>query len=122
MCTQALTAWRALGGGHAEADTLDSLGLIHQRRGENAEAISCYRRAIDIFTELGSGFKAMQSSLRLGDLHHGSGDLVAATQAWHAGRELLPCSQSSADIDAVRLEIEARLAGLSPERRFLVVD
>jgi len=52
-CREALVLHQQIGNRHGEAATWDSLGTVHQRRGNHVEACDAFQRAATICREVG---------------------------------------------------------------------
>jgi tetratricopeptide (TPR) repeat protein len=82
MCGQALALFNKMGDEYGEAATWDSLGEAHLRRGDHAQAITCYQRTIEVCREMGDHYHEAIGLDHLGDAHHAAGDRKAAQGAW----------------------------------------
>jgi tetratricopeptide (TPR) repeat protein len=51
-------------------------------RGDYAEAVACYERAIALSRDLADRFNEADTLSSLGDVHHSAGDTPAAHRAW----------------------------------------
>lgn len=88
-----------------EAATWDSLGYIHLRCGNHAEAVSAYRRAVDQFRALGDRVNAADTLVRLGDADEQAGATDQARAVWLAA---LPVHEEVADPSLNRLRKKLR--------------
>jgi len=81
-CQQAIALNQQLGNMHLQPAILDSLAYIHLQLGHNAEAASCYGRAIELFHELGHRYPKAEALACIGDAQQIDGNLPAAREAW----------------------------------------
>jgi tetratricopeptide (TPR) repeat protein len=72
-----------------QANSLDSLGYIHSRLGHHAEAISCYRQALELLAGTQTVTLRAEMLAHLGDAHQAAGDAGAARRAWHQALAVL---------------------------------
>lgn len=81
-CGQALARYRDLGDADSEqAGTWDSLGVVHHRLADYAQAASAYERAIDLYRKTGDRYYEAGTLVRLGETRHAAGDLKGARTA-----------------------------------------
>lgn len=78
-----------MGNRQREADTLDSLGYIHQHLGHSVEAISLYQQAIDLWHALDDYYSRAKSLTRLGTVYHDVHNYAGATAAWEEAFAIL---------------------------------
>ncbi|QFZ19637.1 AfsR/SARP family transcriptional regulator [Saccharothrix syringae] len=64
------------------AETLDSIGYIHERTGELPAAAAAYREAVEEFERHGYAFEMATTLERLGGIHVSSGDNGQAHLTW----------------------------------------
>jgi DNA-binding SARP family transcriptional activator len=105
-CRQALALFQALGDRDGQAHTWDSIGSAHQRLGQHAEAIDCYRQAIDLFRDRDRCQLAM-SLVHLGESQLAAGDPAAARHAWNRALDILT-DLAHPDAGEVRARLAAR--------------
>lgn len=79
---EALKVFRRVSRPDLAANVFDSLGFIHNRLGEHAEAIACFRQALDLI-DPGNGYAAADSLEHLADACRGIGDHANARAALH---------------------------------------
>jgi DNA-binding SARP family transcriptional activator len=103
-CRAALEAHQRLGNRSSEAVTWDTIGYLHQMRGEYPEAIDCYRRAAGMFRELGIRNIEWMALDRLGDTCRLAGDRVGARAAWQRAVRILTDLEHPA-LDRVRAKL-----------------
>ena len=92
-------------GGHGHrggtADTLDSLGFIHLKLGDVAEAKAHYARAVEAYREIGSGAGEGNSLTGFGNALIAAGDPAAAQAAW---REAVVISTGVRPVSAMMVD------------------
>ena len=88
-CAQSLRMSRKIGDRRGQAFAWDSLGFAHHRLGQHLRAITCFRRAIQLYHEMEDPYEQSQTLVHLGDAEHATGDLAAARQAWLRALSLL---------------------------------
>ncbi len=88
-CTEAVELCAESGYKMAEGHTWDSLGYIHHRIGQPADATACYRKAIDILHLLGALHDESRALTHLGDALQETGDIALARQAWQDALAIL---------------------------------
>jgi tetratricopeptide (TPR) repeat protein len=81
-CTEGLRQLEELGYREGQAATWHSLGTVHRRLGQVDEAIRCFRRAADIFRELGHRYREAQTIADLGDAYLAGGETIVARLLW----------------------------------------
>jgi len=81
-CLQAIELCRAIGYSPGEAGTWDTLGVVHQRLGDHASAVTCFRNAITLDREMGNRYDLAMVLLHLGDTYALTGDGDGAREAW----------------------------------------
>jgi DNA-binding SARP family transcriptional activator len=91
--------------GKVPAD-LDSLGGAHHERGDDAEAVDCYRQALALFRESGDRHLEATILTHLGDVQHATGEHDAARKTWRQALDILTDLDHS-DADAVRAKVLA---------------
>jgi tetratricopeptide (TPR) repeat protein len=97
FCRRALALYQDVGDRDGEAHTWDSLGYAHHLTCQ-PQAADCYRRAVDLFHELGDHYQEAASLARLGDTRLAVGDHGAAHAAWqHALHILTELHHTEAD-------------------------
>jgi tetratricopeptide (TPR) repeat protein len=62
--------------------TWDSLGYAHHHLGDHAEAVACYRHAIDLYRDLSEYREEAITLSHLGDTHEAAGHADLARAAW----------------------------------------
>ena len=70
------------------AETYDSIGFIHERRGAPSEAATAYRESVQLFEKVGYAFEAAVTLERLGGVLAELEDHPAARQAWERALEI----------------------------------
>jgi tetratricopeptide (TPR) repeat protein len=81
-CLQAIELCRAIGYSPGEAGTWDTLGVVWQRLGDHASAVTCFLNAITLDREMGNRYDLAMVLLHLGDTYALTGDDVGAREAW----------------------------------------
>jgi tetratricopeptide (TPR) repeat protein len=81
-CESALTLLRATADRFGQAETLDSLGLIHFRMGDFASGEKYYLESAELFTGFGHEFNAADTLANLGDALAAAGMPDEATAVW----------------------------------------
>ena len=81
-CLQAIELCRAIGYSPGEAGTWDTLGVVDQRLGDHASAVTCFLNAITLDREMGNRYDLAMVLLHLGDTYALTGDDVGAREAW----------------------------------------
>jgi len=81
-CLQAIELCRAIGYSPGEAGTWDTLGVVWQRLGDHASAVTCFLNAITLDREMGNRYDLAMVLLHLGDTYALTGDGVGARAAW----------------------------------------
>ncbi|ALG09750.1 AfsR/SARP family transcriptional regulator [Kibdelosporangium phytohabitans] len=92
--------------GIVHAETLDSLGYIHERTGRLTDAVSCYQRSVEVFSEKGDTYNVATTLIQLGRALAALGSAEAAA-VWRRALELCEIQQRSKEAD----ELRQRLAG-----------
>jgi transcriptional regulator with XRE-family HTH domain/tetratricopeptide (TPR) repeat protein len=64
------------------ANVKDTIGLVHQHRGEQAKAIAWYEQSVAECRELGDRWGEAEALMHLGDAWREAGDAGRARQAW----------------------------------------
>jgi tetratricopeptide (TPR) repeat protein len=67
----------------------DSSGLAHHHLGEHDQAIACYKRALEIYRELGDRQYEADTMSHLGDAHHAVGATATARRFWRQALAIL---------------------------------
>jgi len=88
------------------AETFDSIGFIHERRGAPAEAATAYRESAELFEELGYAFEAAVTLERLGGVLADLEDHAAARQAWERALEIFR-ARGLTEADALKQRLDA---------------
>jgi tetratricopeptide (TPR) repeat protein len=88
-CEQALEIYSGIGHPEGIAYALHVLGFIHQELGNDAQAIRCYQRSIEINRELGARYWEAVVLDRLGDGYHAIGESHSAQLAWRQAFDIL---------------------------------
>ena len=81
-CQRALELHREIGYRAGEADTLDSLGYIHNQVKDHRQAAECYAQAAEIYHEIGDRFHRAGSQIGLGDALLYVRKQAAARKTW----------------------------------------
>jgi tetratricopeptide (TPR) repeat protein len=68
---------------------MDSVAYIHHRLGDRHQAIACYQQTRDLYREVGESEGEAEALTHLGDIHHDSGDVDAARDAWRQALDIL---------------------------------
>jgi tetratricopeptide (TPR) repeat protein len=110
LCRRAIETLRSCepGGRRStiEASVRDSLGGIHHRLGQHAEAVSCYAASIRLFDELAEPYQNALARMRLGDVHADAGDFELARTSWAEALAILDRLGNP-----MRDQVRARLGG-----------
>ncbi|GIF63552.1 hypothetical protein Ais01nite_15870 [Asanoa ishikariensis] len=69
--------------------TWDSLGYIHHRRADHADAVAAYERAIGLFREIGDRTYEATTLVQLGDTFEAAGAPDRARATWLRAATLL---------------------------------
>jgi DNA-binding SARP family transcriptional activator len=85
---------------------LDSLAYVYWHLGRLAEAVGCYRRAVELFGETGERYRMARSLGCAGDAHHSDANLSAARQAWTQALAILD-ELNHPDADGIRAKLTA---------------
>ena len=109
FCLQAIELCRSIGYSPGEAGTWDTLGVVWQRLGDHAQALTCFLNAVTLDREMGNRFDLAMVLLHLGDSCASTGDADGAREAWEESVAILQGLHHPA-AGAVR----GRLAGLTP--------
>ncbi|MBB5806173.1 DNA-binding SARP family transcriptional activator [Saccharothrix ecbatanensis] len=88
-CGRALVLFREVNDVLAEAATWDSLGYIHHRMHDLAEAVRCYQAALPRYRESGDRYEEAATLERLGDTYVVAGDHDAARAVWQEALVIL---------------------------------
>jgi tetratricopeptide (TPR) repeat protein len=88
-CAKALALFRTAGDRASEAATLDSLGGAHLQLDHRADAVACYRQAIEVLGGAGDLDGRAEILTHLGDALQAAGDSVAASEAWQRALAIL---------------------------------
>lgn len=88
------------------AETFDSIGFIHERRGAPAQAATAYRESAELFEELGYAFEAAVTLERLGGVLAELEDHTAARQAWERALEVFR-ARGLTEADALEQRLDA---------------
>jgi transcriptional regulator with XRE-family HTH domain/Flp pilus assembly protein TadD len=107
-CLQAIELCRAIGYSPGEAGTWDTLGVVWQRLGEHASAVTCFLNAITLDREMGNRYDLAMVLLHLGDTYAMTGDGVGAREAWEESVLILEVLHHPATG-----EVRSRLGGLT---------
>jgi len=99
-----LTLHLDLGNRHGEANTCDSLGYIYHQLGLYRQAITRYRRAVDLFREFGDRYYEADALAHLGDTYLAAGECESARAAWRVSVDLLD-QLGHADADRLRVRL-----------------
>jgi tetratricopeptide (TPR) repeat protein len=107
---ESLAICRELGDRWGQADSLNSLGLVHERLGRYAEAIDCQQESINILREVGDRYGQAVALRDLGDALRAAGSPQQAQVAWREALAIFETLQiPKAD------EIRERLANLTSD-------
>ncbi len=71
-----------------EADTLDSLGLIAQRREDHRQAVNYYRQALSLLRTLGDAYLIAETLDNVGHSYAALGSHMQAHTVWQEALEL----------------------------------
>jgi tetratricopeptide (TPR) repeat protein len=107
FCEQALDLHRELRNRHGEANTWDSLGHAHHQLRDYQRAGECYRRAVELFRQIGDRYEEAQTLVRTGDVFEDAGAADAARAAWQAALGIL---EELDHIDAARIRAKLHSA------------
>ncbi|WP_336215253.1 AfsR/SARP family transcriptional regulator [Nonomuraea sp. LPB2021202275-12-8] len=89
LCERALALHQRLGNLAYEAHTWSCLADIRLRSGAPAEAIACYRQALDLFRKFEDPYAEASTLAHLGACHYLAGDHEAAQEQWCSAHALL---------------------------------
>jgi tetratricopeptide (TPR) repeat protein len=89
FCQKAIELCQAIGYSPGEAGTWDTLGVVLQRLGSHAEAVTCFLRAITLDREMGNRYDLAMVLAHLGETYASTGDLHGARQAWDESLAIL---------------------------------
>jgi hypothetical protein len=81
-CLEAISLCRSLGYTPGEAGTWDTLGYVYQHLGDYAEAVRCFRTALQLGEASGNRLLLANTLGHLAETHALAGDLGAARAAW----------------------------------------
>jgi tetratricopeptide (TPR) repeat protein len=81
-CLEAISLCRSLGYTPGEAGTWDTLGYVYQHLGDYAEAVRCFRTALQLGEASGNRLLLANTLGHLAETHALAGDLSAARAAW----------------------------------------
>jgi len=79
--TSALELFRQLGDSVLTASVMDTLGFIQHRLGHHADAVDCYREAMDLFGSMNSLYKSAEAAEHLAESYQALGDPAKARAA-----------------------------------------
>lgn len=82
--TAALALFRQVDDSVLAASVMDTMGFIQHRLGNHAEAVGCYRKALDLFASLNSLYKAAEAAEHLAESYQALGDPAKARAALRA--------------------------------------
>jgi len=88
-CLQAIELCRSIGYSPGEAGTWDTLGVVWQRLGDHAQAVTCFLNAVTLDREMGNRFDLAMVLLHLGDSCAATGDTGRAREAWEESVAIL---------------------------------
>jgi DNA-binding SARP family transcriptional activator/Flp pilus assembly protein TadD len=88
-CEPALAMHQRLGNRPYEAHTLSCLAEVLIQRGDLTGAITCFRRALELFRELGDLYAEASILAHVGVCHRLAGDGEAAHECWRHAHALL---------------------------------
>ncbi len=89
FCQKAIELCQAIGYSPGEAGTWDTLGVVLQRLGSHAEAVTCFLRAITLDREMGNRYDLAMVLAHLGETYASTGDLHGAREAWDESLAIL---------------------------------
>jgi tetratricopeptide (TPR) repeat protein len=113
FCRKAIELCQAIGYSPGEAGTWDTLGVVLQRLGSHAEAVSCFLRAVTLDREMGNRYDLAMVLAHLGETYASTGDLRGAREAWDESLLMLRALHHPA-ASAVRDQLAALSAGRLP--------
>jgi tetratricopeptide (TPR) repeat protein len=87
-CLEAISLCRSLGYTPGEAGTWDTLGYVYQHLGDHAEAVHCFRTALQLGEASGNRLLLANTLGHLAETHALAGDLGAARAAWQRALEV----------------------------------
>lgn len=117
LCSRSLASFRRLRNPQREAYAWDSVGRIHHELGDHAQAVVCYRFALDRLERSGDRFHQVGTFLRLGDSHWSAGDREAASAAWHRALWLTRHHPEGHQVTEIQRRLEkARRSGATGRR------
>ncbi|MDN3028355.1 BTAD domain-containing putative transcriptional regulator [Streptomyces sp. S.PB5] len=88
-CAEALSLLEGTRDGMLQAAAWDTYGYAHHQLGHHDQALACYRRALELFREVGDRFGEVATLTHLGDTHHATDDPEAAARAWRGALDIL---------------------------------
>ena len=88
-CLQAIELCRSIGYSPGEAGTWDTLGVVWQRLGDHASAVTCFLNAVTLDREMGNRYDLAMVLAHLGDTYASTGDRVGARHAWEESVTIL---------------------------------
>jgi tetratricopeptide (TPR) repeat protein/transcriptional regulator with XRE-family HTH domain len=89
FCLKAIELCQAIGYSPGEAGTWDTLGVVLQRLGSHAEAVTCFLRAVTLDREMGNRYDLAMVLAHLGETYASTGDLHGAREAWDESLAIL---------------------------------
>jgi tetratricopeptide (TPR) repeat protein len=88
-CLKAIELCQSIGYSPGEAGTWDTLGVVMQRLGSHAEAVTCFLRAVTLDREMGNRYDLAMVLAHLGETYASTGDLRGAREAWDESLRIL---------------------------------
>jgi tetratricopeptide (TPR) repeat protein len=101
----ALALYREVGDLRSEACTLDTLGFIAHRTGQNVSAIEYYVRALQL--RRGDKYFEPNSREHLGDFYASLGRVSDAREMWTGALDLYQIQQRATNVENVRQKLSA---------------
>lgn len=88
-CAQARELFREIGNSLGEAATWDTLGQIHISNEENAAAIDCFQRAVQLQRDIGNRYSVATTLAHLAGALAAAGNAPGARDAWKEALAIL---------------------------------
>ncbi|MGH3264629.1 MAG: tetratricopeptide repeat protein, partial [Trebonia sp.] len=89
FCLKAIELCQSIGYSPGEAGTWDTLGVVMQRLGSHAEAVTCFLRAVTLDREMGNRYDLAMVLAHLGETYASTGDLRGTREAWDESLRIL---------------------------------
>ncbi|MBU0765634.1 MAG: tetratricopeptide repeat protein, partial [Bacteroidetes bacterium] len=83
-----LTIFKKTGDAKGEASLLNNLGVIHNYRGQIADALACYRKSYRLLDSVGYGEGAAMALNNIALIYYNQGDIPMALEYHHKGLKI----------------------------------